>query len=246
MKIQIKFLLSQGSLQLFIFGVDFLCCFFAIGLVLFIESLIGNRTDFHSQESSILCAVNGYRGHRNSGRHLHDRKQGIHAIQFSTGKRHPNHRFQSQTGHHAGQCRCHAGTGVRTGRAGASGLAVTLVTGADARHVSDIEKLTKKKIDVEPFALEERSRGGGDRDRYNDGHRERRDTRSRDRSREEEPQDRRECVVKAQWERGWRYYGGRPARLRRPELPAFYTNRLRPDDSCPLVPVPAADKGAES
>ncbi|MFG5778090.1 DEAD/DEAH box helicase [Comamonas sp. J-3] len=80
----------------------------------------------------------------------------------------------------------------RTGRAGASGLAVTLVTGADARHVSDIEKLTKKKIDVEPFALEERSRGGGDRDRYNDGHRERRDTRSRDRSREEEPQDRRE------------------------------------------------------
>ena len=83
----------------------------------------------------------------------------------------------------------------RTGRAGASGLAVTLVTGADARHVSDIEKLTKKKIDVEPFALEERSRGGGER--YNDGHRERRerdgrDTRSRDRSRDDEPQDRRE------------------------------------------------------
>ena len=52
-----------------------------------------------------------------------------------------------------------------------------------------------------------------------------------------EPQTRRECVVKAQWERGWRYYGGRPARLRRPECPAFRSNRLRPDDSCPLVPI---------
>jgi superfamily II DNA/RNA helicase len=43
----------------------------------------------------------------------------------------------------------------RTGRAGASGLAVTLVTRDDTRLASDIEKLIKKKLDVEPFALED-------------------------------------------------------------------------------------------
>ena len=55
----------------------------------------------------------------------------------------------------------------RTGRAGASGLAVTLVTGGDARLVGDIEKLIKKKIELEPIEFEEdRPRG-----RINDGRR---------------------------------------------------------------------------
>ena len=43
----------------------------------------------------------------------------------------------------------------RTGRAGASGLAVTLVTRDDTRLVSDIEKLIKRKIEIEPFELED-------------------------------------------------------------------------------------------
>jgi len=47
----------------------------------------------------------------------------------------------------------------RTGRAGASGLAVTLVTRDDARLVSDIEKLVKKKIDLEAFELEDNRPG---------------------------------------------------------------------------------------
>jgi superfamily II DNA/RNA helicase len=43
----------------------------------------------------------------------------------------------------------------RTGRAGASGVAVTLVTRDDTRLVSDIEKLIKKKIELEPLELED-------------------------------------------------------------------------------------------
>ena len=41
----------------------------------------------------------------------------------------------------------------RTGRAGASGLAVTLVDRDDVRLVGDIERLIKKKIEIEPFEL---------------------------------------------------------------------------------------------
>ena len=43
----------------------------------------------------------------------------------------------------------------RTGRAGASGLAVTLVSRDDVRLVGDIEKLIKKKIDIEAIELED-------------------------------------------------------------------------------------------
>jgi len=43
----------------------------------------------------------------------------------------------------------------RTGRAGASGLAVSLAAREDARLVSDIEKLIKKKIELEPIELED-------------------------------------------------------------------------------------------
>jgi superfamily II DNA/RNA helicase len=43
----------------------------------------------------------------------------------------------------------------RTGRASASGLAVTLVTSHDARLVSDIEKLIKKTLEIEPFELDD-------------------------------------------------------------------------------------------
>ena len=55
----------------------------------------------------------------------------------------------------------------RTGRAGASGLAVTLVSPGDLRLMADLEKLLKKKIEVEPLEFEDdRPRG-----RINDGRR---------------------------------------------------------------------------
>jgi ATP-dependent RNA helicase RhlE len=55
----------------------------------------------------------------------------------------------------------------RTGRAGASGLAVTFVSPGDGRLVADLEKLLKKKLEIEPMEYEdERPRG-----RINDGRR---------------------------------------------------------------------------
>jgi ATP-dependent RNA helicase RhlE len=54
----------------------------------------------------------------------------------------------------------------RTGRAGASGLAVTLVSASDARLVGDIEKLIKKKIDLEPLELDEKPVRPSYRDRF--------------------------------------------------------------------------------
>jgi superfamily II DNA/RNA helicase len=43
----------------------------------------------------------------------------------------------------------------RTGRAGASGLAVTLVARSDTRLIGDIEKLIKKKIELDPLELDD-------------------------------------------------------------------------------------------
>ncbi|MFD0666926.1 DEAD/DEAH box helicase [Ramlibacter sp. MAHUQ-53] len=64
----------------------------------------------------------------------------------------------------------------RTGRAGASGLAVSFVSGSDGRLVADLEKLLKKKLDLEAVEFEEdRPRG-----RINDGRRTWRDRDERD------------------------------------------------------------------
>jgi ATP-dependent RNA helicase RhlE len=55
----------------------------------------------------------------------------------------------------------------RTGRAGATGLAVTLVSPSDSRLVADVERLLKRKLEIEPIEWDEdRPRG-----RINDGRR---------------------------------------------------------------------------
>jgi superfamily II DNA/RNA helicase len=55
----------------------------------------------------------------------------------------------------------------RTGRAGASGLAVTLVTRHDSRLLGEVEKLLGKKADPEHLTFEEEKPRG----RFNDGRR---------------------------------------------------------------------------
>ena len=55
----------------------------------------------------------------------------------------------------------------RTARAGASGLAVTFVSGSDARLVGELEKLLKKKLELEAIEFDEDTPRG----RINDGRR---------------------------------------------------------------------------
>ena len=55
----------------------------------------------------------------------------------------------------------------RTGRGGATGLAVTLVSSSDTKLIADIEKLIKKKINVEKLELPEQRRYR-ERDSYRD------------------------------------------------------------------------------
>ncbi|MDP2987189.1 C-terminal helicase domain-containing protein, partial [Hydrogenophaga sp.] len=56
----------------------------------------------------------------------------------------------------------------RTGRAGASGLAVSFVSPRDARLMGDLEKLLGKKLELEALELEADKRPAG---RFNDGQR---------------------------------------------------------------------------
>jgi ATP-dependent RNA helicase RhlE len=71
----------------------------------------------------------------------------------------------------------------RTGRAGASGLAVTLVSPGDARLVADVERLLKRKVEIEPLEFDdERPRG-----RINDGRRAWRDDDERPARSEDRP-----------------------------------------------------------
>jgi superfamily II DNA/RNA helicase len=115
----------------------------------------------------------------------------------------------------------------RTGRAGQSGLAVTLVSREDARLVGEIEKLLKKKIELEPLELDE-------------GAPPRRDVRERVR-RDEAPVDRGRDAV--------RDTPREPAREREREPQAF---RPRPAPSVSTDPFfdrpyeSAAPEGAEA
>ena len=78
----------------------------------------------------------------------------------------------------------------RTGRAGASGLAITLVSSSDVRLVADIEKLIHKKIEIEPLELD------GDSARPPFRERPRRDDDEQSNGRGSEPREAREREVR--------------------------------------------------
>ena len=61
----------------------------------------------------------------------------------------------------------------RTGRAGASGMALSLMVDHDQKALAEIEKLTKRKLDVQELQLPDSARGRGERRSRDDrrGHR---------------------------------------------------------------------------
>ncbi len=59
----------------------------------------------------------------------------------------------------------------RTGRAGASGLAVSFATNKDSKLVADIEKLIKTKFELEPVEFDEYKPDIHRQGRFNEGHR---------------------------------------------------------------------------
>jgi superfamily II DNA/RNA helicase len=128
----------------------------------------------------------------------------------------------------------------RTGRAGASGLAITLVTRDDARLIGDIERLIKKKIEIEPLELDD------DRPR-----RPRRRSFDDDRAEDQRPTPRAEPARRAEspadpffdkpyepsgtgaapWERGER--GTKPAPA--PAAPRALSPNIRPKKKVPAL-----------
>jgi len=123
----------------------------------------------------------------------------------------------------------------RTGRAGASGLAVSFASGGnDARLVADIEKLIKKKIELEPVEFEEdRPRG-----RINDGRRHWREEGEAGDARDvlDQPRERREAEAR----RG----GGRPHRAPSAPRDPFFDKPYEPGEPDATPAWEAAAKAA--
>jgi len=99
----------------------------------------------------------------------------------------------------------------RTGRAGASGLAVTFAASSDQRLVLDIEKLIKTKIEIEALELDEGQAPSGER--FNDGGRSQR-------IREDEASHRRPERNERGERQGSSLRTERPERTERPARPA--------------------------
>jgi superfamily II DNA/RNA helicase len=125
----------------------------------------------------------------------------------------------------------------RTGRAGASGLAVSFASGGnDARLVADIEKLIKKKIELEPVEFEEDNPRG----RINDGRRHWREEGEAGDARDVLDQPRERSSIGAEARRG----GGRPHRAPSAPRDPFFDKPYEPGQADATPAWEAAAKAA--
>ena len=129
----------------------------------------------------------------------------------------------------------------RTGRAGASGLAFTLVTKADARLVGEIEKLIKRKLDLEPIELE------GERRRFDRGERgERSDRGERGGDRGGDREDRGELrdFRREREDRRDEAYGSHASAPRAPQRQAYDPLFDKPYEVSERAEAPSWEKGS--
>ncbi|MGN7872182.1 DEAD/DEAH box helicase [Roseateles sp. 22389] len=129
----------------------------------------------------------------------------------------------------------------RTGRAGASGLAFTLVTKADARLVGEIEKLIKRKLDLEPIELEgERRRF----DRGDRGERSDRGERGGDRGGDREDRGERRDFRREREDRRDEAYGSHASAPRAPQRQAYDPLFDKPYEVSERAEAPSWEKGS--
>ena len=128
----------------------------------------------------------------------------------------------------------------RTGRAGASGLAFTLVTKADARLVGEIEKLIKRKLDLEPIELE------GERRRFDRGERGERSDRGErggDRGGDREDRGERRDFRREREDRRDEAYGSHASAPRAPQRQAYDPLFDKPYEVSERAEAPSWEKG---
>ncbi len=120
----------------------------------------------------------------------------------------------------------------RTGRAGASGLAISFVASSDNRLVDDIAKLIRNKIEVEPLDIEDDR--AGRRERLNDGKRLYQDEDGR-RAPRDDRADEGQSPVRA-----------RPSRPSPKPLDPFFDKPYEPSPDAPAQPAWEAQTRAPS